>query len=82
MSIAPVRMVARYRCLPVGDFNEGTVSEVFWMASSDVSCFIIISSYREFIVRPLQDNLDHRCITKVGLENISGAESVDRRSSR
>jgi len=33
-------------------------------------------------VRPLQENLDHRSITKVRLKNICGAESVDRCSSR
>jgi len=33
-------------------------------------------------VRPLQENLDHRCITEVRLQNISGADSVGRRSSR
>jgi len=38
-SITPVRTEARYRCLPVGDFNEGTVSEVFWVVLSEVSCF-------------------------------------------
>ena len=50
-----VKTEARYRCLPVGDVNGDMVSEVFWVVSLDVLCFVLPNQCKEYVDKCRKD---------------------------